>query len=374
MKFKRMDTAENHSIIKGWLWLAVTSGCLVLLSWIIIHWDLDRAIAGRFYTPSDGWFLGNRQPWQWLYRYGTIPGIVLAFTSLIAWGVCLVKPRCRSLHRYFLVIVLSAVIGPGILVNGILKTYWGRPRPRQVVEFGGQWAYRHLTEPGTPGKGESFSCGHCSMGFLFCALVVFRRRRPWVAVAGGATGVILGGMLGAARMVQGAHFVSDVLWSFGIVLMVVIINYFFILQIPKTRKVRSAPMSPMKRWLTLGLLSISALAMTYAFLMHRPFYKEHQALLNIPSNLEIIALNSNAETEKLHIEYRDDRMPQILLVARGFGWTNAEHRLHGTIQYENRRINAALAIETHGYFAELSHELTVILPKRMKNRTRVELL
>ena len=368
-----MDTPENHYIIKGWLWLAATAGCLILLSWAVIHWDLDRSIAGRFYTPSDGWFLGNRQPWRWLYQYGTIPGVVLALASLVAWGICRVKPRYHHLHRYFLVIVLTAAIGPGILVNGILKNYWGRPRPRQVVEFGGQWEYRHLTQPGTPGKGESFTCGHCTMGFLFCALVVFRRRHLWVAVAGGATGVVLGGMLGAARVVQGAHFVSDVLWSFGIVLMVIIINYFFILQVPKPRKTKSEPVSLYKRYLILGLLCISALAMTFGFLMHRPFYKEHLTLLDIPPNLEVVALNSNTEMEKLHIEYRDDWMPQIRLIARGFGWTQARHRLHDTIHYENRRINAALVIETHGYFAELTHELTVILPKRMEKRVKVEL-
>ena len=34
-------------------------------------------------------------------------------------------------------LVLSLLLGPGLLVNVILKDNWGRPRPGSVVEFGG---------------------------------------------------------------------------------------------------------------------------------------------------------------------------------------------------------------------------------------------
>lgn len=229
-----MHASAKHTFTnKGWLWLALTLGCLLVLSWVIVHWDLDRSIAGRFYSQQNGWFLGKRQPWQWLYDFGPIPGIVLALGALLAWVFCLMRPKRRHLHRYFLVIVLTAVIGPGILINGVLKPYWGRPRPRQVQEFGGQWPYRHFYQPGIPGRGHSFTCGHCSMGFLFFSLVAFRRKNVWVAAAGGLTGAVLGGLLAVARMVQGAHFLSDVLWSLGIVLMVIIVLYFIVLQVPK---------------------------------------------------------------------------------------------------------------------------------------------
>ena len=228
-------SADERFVVKGWLWAGVTLGCLIALSWVILHWNLDRFIAGRFYTPEKGWLLGKRQPWQWLYDFGTIPGIVLAVAALFAWAGCLMRARWHHLHRFFLVVVLTAVIGPGILINGILKPFWGRPRPRQVQEFGGQLAYRPFYHPGIPGEGKSFTCGHCSMGFLFFSLVAFRRKNAWIAVAGGATGAALGGLLGAARMLQGAHFLSDVLWSLGIVLMVIIVLYYFVLQVPKQR-------------------------------------------------------------------------------------------------------------------------------------------
>lgn len=365
---------ETHCRSKGWILIAVTLVSLLLLSWVIIHWDLDRSIVSRFYTPSDGWYLANHQPWKWLYEFGTIPGLVLAVTSLIAWVICLMKTRLHHLRPYFLVIVLTAVIGPGILVNGVLKNYWGRPRPRQVQEFGGQWEYRHLHQPGTPGKGESFTCGHCTMGFLFCSLLVFRRKNTWIAVAGSTSGLILGGLLGAARVVQGAHFPSDVFWSLGIVLMTVISLYYLVLQLPKTRVKKPKPVSRPRRYAISGFLIASAILMSLAFLMHRPFFKEHVISLIVAPDIKQVVLNSNADIEKLRILYRDDQKSRIVLSARGFGWTDAKHHLQKTLQYENRRIIADLVIRKKGFFAELSHEITLYLPKSLENTITVELL
>jgi lipid A 4'-phosphatase len=364
---------DNNTIIRGVALISATLACLLLLSWVIIHWDLDRSIVSRFYTPSEGWYLGNLQPWKWLYEYGTIPGLVLAVTALIAWVACLMQARFHHLHRYFLVIVLTTVIGPGILVNGILKNYWGRPRPRQVQEFGGQWEYHHLHQPGTPGRGESFTCGHCSMGFLFFSLLVFRRKNIWIAVTGGVTGLVLGGLLGAARVVQGAHFPSDVLWSLGIVLMTIISLYYLVLQVPKPRVQTPKPMSRPKRYAVTGLLISAVILMLLAFLMHRPFYKEHNIPLTLPSDVKQLVLKSNTDIEKLSIRYLDDQKPRIVLTAVGFGWTEARHRLHKTLQYENGRIIADLVIDKKGFFAELSHEVTIYLPKTLENKVAVEL-
>jgi membrane-associated PAP2 superfamily phosphatase len=223
---------------KGWIFLTAMTTALLLLSWIIIELDLDRRIAAHFYDPSEGWYLADKQPWRWLYRYGTIPGLLLSLTAVTGWFWSLATPRIKYLQRYFLIIVLTAILGPGVLVNGILKNYWSRPRPRQVEEFGGQWNYRHPHQPGIPGKGKSFPCGHCSMGFLFCSLMVFRRHKAWLAYTGGAFGLLLGGLLSAARIVQGAHFLSDTLWSMGILLMLPTALHFIVLKIPSIRMER----------------------------------------------------------------------------------------------------------------------------------------
>ena len=44
-----------------------------------------------------------------------------------------------------------------------------------------------------------------------------------------------------------------------------------------------------------------------AFLMHRPIYKEHQSPVNIAPGLKQIVVKTNADIEKLNIQYVDDQ-------------------------------------------------------------------
>jgi lipid A 4'-phosphatase len=57
----------------------------------------------------------------------------------------------------------------------------------------------------------SFPSGHAALGFFFVAIgfVVGRHRGRWMRA-----GVALGTMLGCVRIVQGGHFLSDVVFAF----------------------------------------------------------------------------------------------------------------------------------------------------------------
>ncbi len=62
--------------------------------------------------------------------------------------------------------------------------------------------------------GGSFPSGHASMGFALGApALLYRRRRPALAALFLAAGLIAGFAVGAARVVQGGHFPTDVLWA-----------------------------------------------------------------------------------------------------------------------------------------------------------------
>jgi len=273
-----LSTSDNNSDVnykkRGWLMLFCTGLFLVLITGIISVFDLDRKISGIFYSADLGFFLAHDQPWKWLYEHGTTPGFLLLIGSVfyLLGGLLLSKPsRYKSL---FLITVLTGGLVAGILVNSVLKPYWGRPRPVEIVEFGGEWQYRHAYSHGTSGKGQSFPSGHAAMGFVFIPLLFFRKTSKIVFV-GGIGGLCYGGLMSAARVVQGAHFFSDVMWSFGLTLLTATALYYLILKIPeKNTKPRQNTTKGIKfAWIIASLVFI--LLASESFFSRRPFYETY---------------------------------------------------------------------------------------------------
>lgn len=115
-------------------------------------------------------------------------------------------------------IALTGTLGAALLINGIVKEYWSRPRPRQLIEFGGNEAYHPWYSRATNHDDiefKSFPSGHAAMGFFFLAfgLVGWYERKPWLMISGSLTGLLFGLVLSYGRILQGGHFTSDVVAS-----------------------------------------------------------------------------------------------------------------------------------------------------------------
>lgn len=181
--------------------------------------DLDiRAAALLHDPPQQGvgrWTYDAEPVVRWLYRYGPYPGFALAFGCVLAGMIGWCRGCWPRAQRAALFLVLVLVLGPGLVVNGIGKEQCGRPRPREIVAFGGVQAYVPPAAIQVGARGHAFPCGHASLGFALgtaLGIVWWRRRRVW-AWASFAGGVLYGSALGVARMCAGAHFLSDVLWA-----------------------------------------------------------------------------------------------------------------------------------------------------------------
>jgi membrane-associated PAP2 superfamily phosphatase len=194
--------------------------CLIVLCTIT---DIDLWLSARFYdaTGSSSWFLKKAAPWSWLYGYGDYPGILMATGAALILVGSFVRHAWTSYRRHCLILVLAVALGPGLVVNGILKPLWGRPRPRHIVEFGGSQSFRAWWQPGGPGVGKSFPSGHASMGYVLVAgaLLIPKRRLRLLVFTGGLG---YGTLLGLTRIIQGGHFASDVVWSGTLTCIVVI--------------------------------------------------------------------------------------------------------------------------------------------------------
>ena len=126
-------------------------------------------------------------------------------------------------------VLLSIIVGPGIVINGLLKPYYNRVRPYSIQEFGGKFQESTFLIPS--GVGNSFPSGHVSVGFIFLVLFyLFYYKQPKQAYYGLSFACVLGGILGMTRISQGGHFLSDVLWAYAITHSIILVIYTLILQ------------------------------------------------------------------------------------------------------------------------------------------------
>ncbi|HHC74355.1 MAG TPA: hypothetical protein ENK78_04730, partial [Thiothrix sp.] len=124
-------------------WLAAIS----LLTYVTaIFWftDLDLDTANRFYDahhPENGWHHGEQPFWRFFYHAAPIIILLVLIGSLSIIIMALVWQRIRRLRIYAIFILLTFVLGPGLLVNTVFKDHWGRPRPDAIQQFGGHEPY-----------------------------------------------------------------------------------------------------------------------------------------------------------------------------------------------------------------------------------------
>ena len=133
-------------------------------------------------------------------------------------GCQLLLAKAGKLRDPGLFFALLLIIGPGIVVNGLFKPFWNRPRPHATIPFGGPRDFVAVWQRGSGQDDSSFPSGHAAMGFyLMAPAMVCYRRRPRLAAAFLLLGIAAGTVIGSARIVAGCHFASDVLWSGGLV-------------------------------------------------------------------------------------------------------------------------------------------------------------
>jgi membrane-associated PAP2 superfamily phosphatase len=171
--------------------------------------DLDLKLQSLAYSPGEPhWPYAQRQPWKLLHDYGTWPGLIFALVAIALFAASFTRPAALRWRYPSLFVILLLAVGPGLVTNLLGKVLCGRPRPDEIVPFGGSLRFHRPFELGQPGGGFSFLCGHCSMGYLFVVFFFLRRgAKRWIALA---AAMAFGLLIGIGRVTQAAHFPSDV--------------------------------------------------------------------------------------------------------------------------------------------------------------------
>lgn len=164
---------------------------------------------GARFPANELWFVKviyDGTPW-----FGRSMLLIAMVVSLIA--IFVPSKISRRHWRRASAMIAVLLFGLGLLVHSFLKDGMGRPRPRDLQIFAGTTTYVPVfTHSQFCTSNCSFVSGHAAVGFSLMSLGMFsvRRRRQFWLLAGLFSGCVVG----AVRIAQGGHFLSDVVFSF----------------------------------------------------------------------------------------------------------------------------------------------------------------
>ncbi len=343
------------------LTLGFTLAGLIALTVPFWIWPVDLTVQRRFFDSGQGgWFQAKSPVWSALYHFGVWPAIFGVLAALAVFALSFRLPRLAPWRKVAAYFVLCMLVGPGILINAGFKDHWGRPRPRDVEPFGGKFAHERVWTFDGASPGKSFPCGHCSMGFYFlAAALVVRRWRRALAVAGFA--LVFGAAIGAARIAQGGHFLSDVLWSGGFCLLTSLGLYF---ALGLDRSIRYRPKSAESPRLPPAVAigaGFAACAAVILVLLATPYQRNdvYEAQLDQNRRFELSLI---LEGDEHVVNLADGDFVRVRAKGEGFGLPGSAIKIQIREQKSAAEHFFQLKQRRSGWFTELSHVNRITIP------------
>ena len=181
---------------------------------IFLFPQIDLATSQLFYQPDHGFLFATHNRHFFNHFRNFMVYFTYVFIGLITltllFGLLFKKLTLPFSTKECLFILICFAVAPTLVVNDVLKNHWGRARPYQIQQFGGNktftpaWTLSSQCE-----RNCSFTSGETANVFCYLALAFVVRRKKLV------TGIVLtaGLLMAIARIGQGGHFVSDTLLS-----------------------------------------------------------------------------------------------------------------------------------------------------------------
>jgi membrane-associated PAP2 superfamily phosphatase len=181
------------------------------------HAGVDPWVSSWFFDAPAGEF-----PWRYngflevvMHHWTKYLVVLVAVTAFAGYLISFLTPQLKAVRPLFLFAALALTLAP--LAVATLKFFSMRHCPWDISGFGGFLPYVGLFDsyPAGATPGRCFPAGHASTGFCLFTFHFLGRAlgNRLLAHAGFALGLAAGLGLGLVRIMQGAHFVSHVLWS-----------------------------------------------------------------------------------------------------------------------------------------------------------------
>jgi len=179
--------------------------------------SMDMAASKVFFRAGAGFPL-SQDPLLKAFRKSADLALVLLVTGLIVglvWGIARRGLSALVSARRSVFLISALVIGPGLVVNGVFKSWWGRPRPVAVDMFGGEAPYQTVWRISDWCQSNcSFVSGEASSAAWLVAATVLIPARLRSVLAPPV--VLYALLLSLNRLAFGGHFLSDIVLSWAI--------------------------------------------------------------------------------------------------------------------------------------------------------------
>ncbi len=218
-KFSNLVSKKNSEIVYYVLFLFI--GCVLVTAGP----SLDLYISALFYYGESKFVLQSYDLVSILFRDILLPLIVIYILILPIVGRFTGVDRIFFSYKFsfkeIFLLWISQIISVLIFVNLILKNFWGRARPNDVIQLGGRESFSPWYEISNACETNcSFVSGDASVGFSIIILYLITKKLIFLY-----SSIVVGFVLGLIRIMAGGHFLSDIFFA-GIFMVVLNIILF----------------------------------------------------------------------------------------------------------------------------------------------------
>ncbi len=197
--------------------VVVTVATVVLSAYFVALPGVDLAVSALFHSEAGFTLSGDpalkalRKSSSWV-----MGAMLLGLLATIVGGLIRRPRRLTSPVRRAIVLIAGLALGSGVLVNGVLKSLWGRARPIQIEAFGGEADFSRAWSVSNQCLSNcSFVSGEGSSAAWMVAVVAVMTPPQWRGWTLPAA-VAYGAALSINRIAFGGHFLSDILLSWAL--------------------------------------------------------------------------------------------------------------------------------------------------------------
>ena len=222
--------------------ITLMAAILTAVSFIFVGFpQIDITVSALFYKPEQNFLLRDTPLHLFVDSWirPSINFLAVAFVVACVYKLFLGKSPIKRRFNIVAFLFSSFLLGPVLLVNGLLKEFIGRARPKNIIEYGGTKIFSPAYFPADQCETNcSFVSGDAAVAFSTIAFALIYKgklRFRLVAVA-----LSFGVLVSIYRLGTGAHFLSDtVLSGLFCILIILILERMLLRKADQTSRARN---------------------------------------------------------------------------------------------------------------------------------------